>query len=88
MFERCDYGEGWRTLPRRRWARRYLHWIGRERLATLGYDLDSLLAEVASLPFSTRYLLSDCVRMPLGWLYSTFQLPVLKRSLTLPMLAL
>ena len=27
---------------RKAWARRYLDWIGRERLATMGYDLDAL----------------------------------------------
>jgi hypothetical protein len=31
------------------WCRRYLRWIGRERLATMGYDLDGLLADLAAL---------------------------------------
>jgi sulfotransferase family protein len=33
---------------RRAWARRYLEWIGAERLAFMGYDLDRLLAQLAS----------------------------------------
>ncbi len=45
--------EKWRnsitTRRRRRMARKYLNWIGCERLKTMGYDLDSLLAELDSL---------------------------------------
>lgn len=33
---------------RRLWARRYLEWIGAERLALMGYDLEGLLAELAA----------------------------------------
>jgi Sulfotransferase family len=42
-----------RTLAnpiRRTWARRYLDWIGSERLAVQGYDYDSLRVELAALP--------------------------------------
>jgi Sulfotransferase family len=31
---------------RKAWCRRYLRWIGAERLAVMGYDLDGLLAEL------------------------------------------
>lgn len=44
----------WRTVlanpVRRAWAARYLRWLGRERLALMGYDLDALLGELAALP--------------------------------------
>ncbi|HET6999123.1 MAG TPA: sulfotransferase [Solirubrobacterales bacterium] len=33
---------------RRLWARRYLEWIGADRLATMGYDLDVLRRELAT----------------------------------------
>jgi hypothetical protein len=33
---------------RKAWCRRYLQWIGAERLAVMGYDLDRLLAELDS----------------------------------------
>ncbi len=58
--------EGWRqTLNnpfRKAWCRRYLRWIGRDRLALMGYDLDALLAELDSLPVSLSRLGSDVGR--------------------------
>jgi hypothetical protein len=33
---------------RRAWCRRYLHWLGHDRLAVMGYDLDVLLGELNS----------------------------------------
>jgi len=42
--------EKWRSTicnpVRRRWCSRYLQWLGRERLATMGYDLDDLQAQL------------------------------------------
>jgi Sulfotransferase family len=35
---------------RREWCRRYLRFLGAERLATIGYDLPTLLAELDALP--------------------------------------
>jgi hypothetical protein len=37
---------------RQAWCRRYLLWIGRDRLQTMGYDLDALLAELDAAPAS------------------------------------
>ncbi len=37
---------------RRAWARRWLRWLGRERLAVMGYDLDDLLRTLDALPGS------------------------------------
>jgi penicillin-binding protein 1A len=58
--------EGWkRTLDnpvRKSWCRRYLHWIGRDRLAIMGYDLDDLVADLDSLPTSYRRIPSDVGR--------------------------
>lgn len=51
---------------RKTWCRRYLQWIGRKRLAVMGYNLDELLAELDSIPFSLRFVMSDVVRMPFG----------------------
>jgi hypothetical protein len=44
---------------RKAWCRRYLRWIGADRLKTMGYDLDCLLAELDAVPSSTRFLCSD-----------------------------
>jgi hypothetical protein len=38
-----------RNPVRRAWCRSYLHWIGPDRLATMGYDLDLLLGELAEV---------------------------------------
>jgi hypothetical protein len=58
--------EGWRrTLNnpvRKAWCRRYLRWIGRDRLAVMGYDLGTLIAELDSLPVSYRRVGSDVGR--------------------------
>jgi len=40
-------------------ARRYLSWIGKERLAIMGYDADELYAELAALRPSTSNMGSD-----------------------------
>ena len=40
-------------------ARRYLSWIGRDRLAIMGYDSDQLSGELDALPFATRNLAAD-----------------------------
>jgi hypothetical protein len=47
---------------RKAWGRRYLGWIGRERLAVMGYDLEQLLDELAAVPAGPRSLASDAWR--------------------------
>jgi hypothetical protein len=47
---------------RKRWAEQYLRWIGEEKLALMGYSLDTLLGELKGTPTSTRYVLSDASR--------------------------
>lgn len=47
---------------RKAWCRSYLRWIGRERLAVMGFELDGLLAELDSLPTSYRRIGSDVER--------------------------
>ncbi|MGD0091358.1 MAG: sulfotransferase [Planctomycetota bacterium] len=59
-----------RNPLRRRWARRYLQWIGNERLNIMGYSLEPLLAELDAVPVSAQHLLSDAVRMSYGALYA------------------
>jgi Sulfotransferase family len=58
----------WRTIManpiRKAWCRRYLRWLGPERLAVMGYRLDELLAEVDAIPLGVHRLPSDLTR---GW---------------------
>ncbi|HEV3321209.1 MAG TPA: sulfotransferase [Solirubrobacteraceae bacterium] len=44
-------------------ARRYLSWIGRERLAVMGYDADELYAELNSLPLEMSGVASDAINL-------------------------
>jgi hypothetical protein len=52
---------------RREWARRYVRWIGGERLALMGYDLDAILAEIDSEPVGLRRLGTDAVAAVAGY---------------------
>jgi hypothetical protein len=55
-----------RTLAnplRREWCRRYLRFLGNDRLATIGYDGDQLIRELNSQPTSTAALASDAGRL-------------------------
>lgn len=53
---------------RKWWCRRYLRWIGRERLQAMGFDLDVLLRELSEAPTSWRTVPSDAWRMLYGYL--------------------
>jgi len=57
----------WRAVinnpVRKHWCRRYLHWIGRERLALMGYELDDLLGELERTPSSVRGSTPDLARL-------------------------
>ncbi len=57
---------------RRFWARRYLQWLGAERLAIMGYDLFELQADLASCRGFGGHLLSDLLLMPRGFLRKLF----------------
>lgn len=51
---------------RKAWARRYLRWIGADRLQAMGYDLGRLSAELSSLPSGGRLIASDAARIGFG----------------------
>lgn len=58
-----------RNPLRKAWCRRYLKWIGEERLAIMGYDYKLLLSELNAIPFSLKHLFSDILRMIYGQLH-------------------
>lgn len=66
---------------RRHWLRRYLKWIGAERLSLMGYNLDELLEEIAEAPGSMRGLLDDVPRIIYGALDGLFELRIMKTKL-------
>jgi hypothetical protein len=51
------------TPVRQAWCRRYLRWIGRERLAVMGFDLDALLAEIDATPATGSTTADDARRL-------------------------
>jgi sulfotransferase family protein len=56
----------WRAVVsnpvRRNWCRRYLEWIGAERLGMMGYDLGEILADLESINVGARRTGSDVAR--------------------------
>jgi hypothetical protein len=65
-----------RTLAsplRKLWCRRYLHWIGSERLKSMGFDLEDLLRELDEAPTSWRTVPSDAFRMMFGLVVRVFE---------------
>ncbi|MEM7629144.1 MAG: sulfotransferase [Planctomycetota bacterium] len=66
---------------RKQWCRRYLRWIGRDRLATMGYDLDALQEELRSIRSGGRHLLGDAWRRPMSVPFVWLELETLKDKL-------
>jgi hypothetical protein len=66
---------------RKAWCRRYLRWIGQERLAVMGYDLAELMAELDAVPVDYRYMASDIWRIPYGKAYRIFEGRMVKHKL-------
>ena len=68
-------GEKWRKVlaspVRKMWCRRYLLWIGKERLKLMGYELDALLRDLETMPVSLRTVPSDLARMLFGLVVRT-----------------
>lgn len=52
---------------RQRWCRNYLRWIGPERLAVMGYDLDIILEELDQIPGSGQRLGMDLLKNGRAW---------------------
>jgi hypothetical protein len=48
---------------RKEWSRRYLRFLGPERLSVMGYDQSRLLQDLAALPVRTDGLVGDALRL-------------------------
>jgi hypothetical protein len=66
---------------RKAWGLRYLRWIGSQRLATMGYDLDPMLAEVAAIPASAEHVPSDVFQNVRGLILRSLRGRLLQSSL-------
>lgn len=63
------------------WARRYLRWIGGERLEAMGYDLASLLDELERAPTDHRRVPSDLYLSARGLAWSIFEPTIMGNKL-------
>ena len=66
---------------RKTWCKRYLKWIGKEQLMTMGYDLEQLLSELERIPSDLKNLGSDFVRVSYGIAYCALELQVMKHKI-------
>jgi hypothetical protein len=48
---------------RKMWCRRYLRWLGEERMKIMGYDLHEIYRDLDSVAMSPRHLMTDCFKM-------------------------
>jgi hypothetical protein len=65
------------TPVRQQWCQDYLSWIGRERLAAMGYDLAQLRGELASIPRRRRGNFRDRLDLCRTWFNQLVQPQVL-----------
>ncbi len=76
----------WRTTLnnplRRAWCRRYLRWLGHERLEVMGYCLEDLLAELDGVERRLDHVVTDAVLMPIGAAYHTFEIQLIKQKVS------
>jgi hypothetical protein len=68
---------------RKFWCRRYLKWIGAERLASMGYDLDELLSQLDAVPIKAQHLLSDVLHGMFAIVYAWLEPAILRDKLRL-----
>ena len=76
--------DAWPTVVtsslRKAWLRRYIDTIGKDALATMGYERDSLLESLRAVDTSNRTLADDVLRMAYGVGYRNFDRLVEWRS--------
>lgn len=82
---RTDRVDSWTQVLsnplRRRWCRRYLDWLGDDRLAVMGYDREVLLGDLEAVPASTQHLASDLVRLPFDFVFRWMEIGVFAKKL-------
>jgi len=65
---------------RKWWCRRYIKWLGDERLGIMGYNSETLIQEVNALPFSLKYFVSDITRAFFGMIYCWLSPTIFKQK--------
>lgn len=79
---RRDTMESWQTILknpiRKSWCKHYLYWLGQQRLAVMGYNLDDLLDSIDAIPFSLEFVLSDIGFIVYDLVYHVLELRIMK----------
>ncbi|MEM8485191.1 MAG: sulfotransferase [Bacteroidota bacterium] len=70
-----------RNPIRKSWCKKYLHWLGQERLAAIGYDQAALLKELKETPTSFKRMGGDMARISYGFLYQFAELRLFQDKL-------
>ncbi len=73
--------ESLRNPIRKSWCKKYLNWLGKERLASIGYDQEELLTELKSARFSLKRMGGDMMRISYGFVYQFVELRLLQDKL-------
>jgi hypothetical protein len=63
-------------------ARRYLNWIGPDRLGAMGYSFDEIYQTLQSEPTRLQELGSDLVGLMRGWISIAFETPMMRDKLS------
>jgi len=79
--------EKWKSVFSNRyrvaWAHRYLNWLGEERLAMFGYNIDDIRSDLDALPKSWNGVVVDFLRSIYGWWRERRQSDVFEQQTTL-----
>lgn len=68
------------TPIRKRWIKRYLQWIGSDRLQKMGYDAKELLEKVEQMPVSLNHTVTDLAGLLRGQLRPWLESYLLKEK--------
>jgi len=66
---------------RKAWCKGYLEWIGKERLALMGYNINELIYELNQIPSTPRFLLSDAFGISYGAMRCVLEPQMFKRKM-------
>ncbi|HEY2537330.1 MAG TPA: sulfotransferase [Solirubrobacteraceae bacterium] len=66
---------------RKEWCRRYLRFLGDERLAVMGYDGEQILQELNSQPTSTRCLVPDVGQLTRDFVREPIRIQIRRRGI-------
>lgn len=65
---------------RKNWCRKYLNWLGEDRLRTIGYDIDIIRADLDAAPSNFKLLGSDSARMIYGQLNRWLEIELIAQN--------